>query len=342
MQTTKSFLSDNSSGAHPLIAQALIASNTGHVEAYGLDSYTRALEKRFAEHFGKNSKSFPVFSGTGANVLALASATRSFQAIVCSDMAHIDHSETGAPEKFTGCKLIGVPSINGKISPESITPFLSGRGSMHASQPSLISISQATEVGTVYTLKEIRALADFAHAQGMKLHMDGARISNAAVALSCSFSEMVRDCEVDILSFGGTKNGLFFGDAVTFLDPALADGFLYLRKHGLQLASKMRFISAQLLAFLENDLWKDLATHANARATQLKSGLEQINGVQIVYPVETNAVFVELPLRVVGPLQKEFPFHLWKGDNQARLMTSFDTRPEDVEDFLALARELIG
>ncbi len=339
MKSKRSFLSDNSSGAHPCILEALIEANSGHAEAYGSDSYTLEFEKVFASHFGAQSKSYPVFSGTGANVLLLASASRSYNAILCSEMSHINLNETGAPEMFTGCKLIGVPSVNGKINPDAIRPFLAGRGSMHASQPKLISISQSTEVGTVYTLEEIRALADFSRAEGLKLHVDGARISNAAVRLNCSFKEMIVDTGVDLLSFGATKNGLFFGDAVTFLKPELSEGFLYLRKNGLQLASKMRFISAQLLAFMKDELWKTMATHSNARAQELAEGLSSIPEVRIVYPVETNAVFAEFPVEIIKLLQAEYPFHLWKTPNQARLMTSFDTSTDEIQGFIALVRK---
>lgn len=340
MKFKRNFLSDNSSGVHPKILSAIADANTGHAEAYGADPFTHDFEKQMAALFGPKSRSFPVYSGTGANVIALAHLTRSYESILCSEMAHINVSETGAPEKFSGCKLVGIPSCGGKITPEDLKPYLSVRGSMHASQPRIISISQSTEVGTVYTCAEIRALADFAHAEKMKLHVDGARLANAAVALNCSFQEMILETGVDILSFGATKNGLLFGDAVTFLNASDSEGFLYQRKHGLQLASKMRFISAQLLAYLKDDLWKEMATQSNERAKQLADGLLAIDQVKIAHPVQTNVVFAEFPETMLGRLREAHPFHVWKAPSLARLMTSFDTSSEDIEAFLTTARNL--
>jgi threonine aldolase len=285
---------------------------------------------------------FFVYNGTGANVLAVQHMLKSWQAVVAPHSAHLNEDEGGAPEKFTGGKILTVDCPDGKIRPDQVVPFLNSIGFQHHVQPKLISISQVTEMGTLYSLQEIKALTDYAHQHGMYLHMDGARIANAAVALDVSFSEMVSQTGVDVLSFGGTKNGLMFGEAVVFLKPELAEGFEYNRKQGMQLASKLRFITAQFLTYLEDDLWKRNATQANAMARLLADELQQIEGIKLSRAVEANGVFALMPEKLIPQLQKEYFFHIWnESQNEVRLMCSFDTTAEDVHGFVAAAKRLL-
>ncbi len=340
---TKGFASDNWSGVSPEVMEALQLANQLHHPAYGEnDPMMQQAEKRFQEVFETDCKVFFVYNGTGANVLAVQHLLKSWQAVVAPHSAHLNEDEGGAPEKFTGGKILTVDCPDGKIRPEQLEPFLSSIGFQHHVQPKLISISQVTEMGTLYSLHEIKALADFAHQQGMYLHMDGARIANAAVALGVSFSEMVTQTGVDVLSFGGTKNGLMFGEAVVFLKPELAEGFEYNRKQGMQLASKLRFITAQFLAYLEDDLWKRNATQANAMARLLADELEQVNGISLSRAVEANGVFAIMPATLIPQLQKEYFFHVWnESNNEVRLMCSYDTTTEDVQGFVAAAKRLL-
>jgi threonine aldolase len=337
----RSFASDNNAGVHPNILKAIAAANEGHVVAYGDDGYTQAAVRKFREHLG-NVAVFFVFGGTGANVLGLKAVTETFHAIICAETAHINVDECGAPEKFTGCKLLSVPTNDGKITVDQIKPFLHGVGFEHHVQPRVISISQSTEMGTVYTPHEIKTLADFAHKHDMLLHVDGARIANAAVSLKADLKQITTDVGVDILSFGGAKNGMMFGEAVVFFDKSLAKDFKYIRKQGTHLASKMRFISAQFEALLSNNLWRKNAAHANRMARILARELAKILRIKITQKVEANGVFAIVPKRYVARLQKKYFFYVWNEEtSEVRFMTSFDTTEDDIRDFVALIRKTV-
>ncbi len=339
----KGFASDNSSGVHPEILEAMAAANQGHVVAYGDDPYTEALKRKFREVFGEGTEAYLVFTGTGANVLGLKALVRSHEAVVCASTAHMNEDECAAPESFVGCKLLGIPSKDGKIRPAEVSPFLRSLGFEHHAQPRAISITQATELGTVYRPEEIRELSRFAKDNGLLLHMDGARICNAAAALGVSLREITRDVGVDVLSLGGTKNGMMCGEAVVFFDPGLAEGFKYIRKQGMQLASKMRFMAAQFDAFLSNDLWLRNALHANRMAHLLAEKVSGIPGVRVTRAVEANGVFAVLPPEIIPRLQEAFFFHVWNEEtSEVRWMASFDTTEEDVEALAAKLRELTG
>jgi threonine aldolase len=338
----RSFASDNNAGVHPKILKALAAANEGHVVAYGDDAYTQAALQKFREHLGKSVAVFFVFGGTGANVLGLKAVTESFHAIICAETAHINVDECGAPEKFTGCKLLSVPTKDGKITVDQIKPFMHGVGFEHHVQPRVISISQSTEMGTVYTPREIKTLADFAHKHDMLLHVDGARIANAAVSLKVDLKQLTADVGVDILSFGGAKNGMMFGEAVVFFDQSLAKDFKYIRKQGTHLASKMRFISAQFEALLSNNLWRKNATHANRMARILARELAKLPRIEITQDVEANGVFAIVPKRYVALLQKKYFFYVWNEEtSEVRFMTSFDTTENDITEFVALVEKTV-
>jgi threonine aldolase len=339
----KGFASDNWSGVSPEVMQALTQINQGHHPAYGEnDPLLEQAQQKFREVFGPKCQVFFVYNGTGANVLSVQQLLRSWEAVVTPHSAHLNEDEAGAPEKFTGGKLLTVDCENGKIKPEQIEPFLNSFGFQHHVQAKMISISQATELGTLYNLNEIKTLADFAHAHGMYLHMDGARIANAAVALGCSFKEMTTDAGVDVLSFGGTKNGLMFGEAVVFTNKKLAEGFEYNRKQGMQLASKMRFITAQFLAYFENDLWKRNAENANNMARLLGEKVQHVSGIRLSRPVEANGVFAIMPPELIPKLQNKYFFHVWDENNsEVRLMCSFDTTFEDIVGFVYEAGRLL-
>lgn len=338
----KGFASDNNSGVHPAILKAMRNANTGHVTGYGDDPYTHKATEIFKKMFGRETDVFFVFNGTGANVLGLSSVTHSFNSIICAETAHIEEDECGAPEKFTGCKLLPVEPVNGKLTPESIAHHLKGFDFEHHSQPRVISISQVTEMGTVYQPEEIRALANLAHQNNMLLHMDGARIANAAVALNLDFKTFTKDCGVDVLSFGGTKNGMMMGEAVLFFNPELTTYTKYLRKQSMQLYSKMRFVGAQFIAYFENDLWKETATHSNNMAKLLETEVSKIPEIKITQPVEANGVFAEVPKKIIGPLQKQFFFYMWNEKrSEVRWMTSFDTTEKEIYEFAELIKTLI-
>ena len=338
----RSFASDNNAGVHPEILEAISKANDGHVVAYGDDPYTAQAVEIFRKHFGKHVEVFFVFGGTGANVLGLKAATQPYHAVVCAETAHINVDECGAPEKFTGCKLLNVPTPDGKVKAEQVKPFLEHVGFEHHVQARVISISQATEMGTVYTPRELKTLASFAHKNEMLLHMDGARIANAAASLRTEFKKITADVGVDILSFGGAKNGMMFGEAVVFFDPKLATGFKYLRKQGTHLPSKMRFISAQFTALLQKDLWRRNAEHANRMAQVLANELEKIPQIQITQKVESNGVFALLPKRYVPLLQKQYFFYVWnEATSEVRFMTSFDTTEDDIRHFVDLVKKTL-
>ncbi len=339
----RGFASDNNAGVHPEILKAMASVNGGHVIAYGDDPYTARAEEALRKIFGEETGIYFVFIGTAANVLGLSSITQPYHAVICPDTAHIHVDECGAPEKFSGCKLLTCHTPDGKLTVEQVAAHMHGIGFEHHVQPRVVSITQSTELGTVYSLEEIRKIADYAHGQGMLLHMDGARISNAAVSLSCSFREMTAEAGVDVLSFGGTKNGMMYGEAVVFFHKDLCGDFKYRRKQGMQLASKMRYIAAQFSAFLEDDLWKRNALHANRMAQKLHAAILDIPGVEVTQKVEANAVFATLPPEVIPELQKEFFFYVWDEErSEVRWMCSFDTTAEDIDVFAAKLRKLLS
>lgn len=339
----KGFASDNNSGIHPAILKAMETANTGHVVGYGNDPFTQQAIQMFKNQFGDDTKVFFVFNGTGANVLGLSSITQSFNSIICAETAHIQEDECGAPEKFTGCKLIPVEPVHGKVTPKAVLAHLKGFDFEHHSQPGVISISQATEMGTVYKPEEIRALADLAHQHGMYLHMDGARIANAAVSLNLGFKEFTKDCGVDVLSFGGTKNGMMMGEAVLFFNPELTRKTKYIRKQSMQLYSKMRFVGAQFLAYFENERWKETATQSNKMAKLLEAEVSSIPQIRITQAVEANGIFAEVPPEIIKPLQQEYFFYMWNEQtSEVRWMCSFDTTEEDIRGFVALIKKLLN
>ena len=338
----KGFASDNNSGVHPEIFKAMEAANTGHVVGYGSDPFTQNAIDIFKQKFGHETEVFFVFNGTGANVLGLSTLTRSFNSIICAETAHIQEDECGAPEKFTGCKLIPVEPVNGKVTPEAVLPHLKGFEFEHHSQPGVISISQVTEMGTVYQPKEIIALADLAHKHNMYLHMDGARIANAAVSLDLEFKTFTKDCGVDVLSFGGTKNGMMMGEAVMFFNPELTKLTKYIRKQSMQLYSKMRFVGAQFQAYFENDLWRETAMHSNKMAKLLEKEVWQIPEIKITHPVDANGIFAIVPPKIIEPLKEQFFFYMWDElKSEVRWMTSFDTTEQEILDFVQLIRKLL-
>lgn len=338
----RGFASDNYAGVHPDVLAAIVEANGGHQVAYGEDAYTERLQEVLATHFGEGVEGWPVFNGTGANVVGLQSMLPRWGAVVCAATAHINTDEAGAPERVAGIKLLPVPTPDGKLTPELIDREAWGWGDEHRAQPLVVSITQSTELGTVYSPDEVRAIADHVHGLGMRLHMDGARIANAAASLGVGLREVTRDAGVDVLSLGGTKNGAMLGEAVVVLDPAASSGVRYLRKLDMQLSSKMRFVSAQLVALLEGDLWLRNASHANAMARRLRAGVEaglsdgSIRGVALTQPTQSNGVFATLPDGVADVLRKEFRFYDWDAArNEVRWMCSFDTEPDDVDALVA-------
>jgi len=337
------FASDNSAGIHPEVLRAIEAANDGHVPAYGDDPFTASAQEAFRRHLGDGIEVFFVFGGTGANVLGLRTVTESYQAILCAASSHINVDECAAPERHLGCKLIPIPTDDGKLRPDDITPHLKGFGVEHHAQPRIISITQASELGTVYRPEDIRALADVAHAHGMLLHMDGARISNAAVSLNVDLAATTGDAGVDVLSFGGTKSGLLAAEAIVFFGGGTGGRFPFLRKQGMQLASKMRFLAAQFSALLGDELWRRNAEHANRLATMLAERVQGIEGVEITQPVESNAVFARIPSAAIEPLQQRCFFYVWdEVAAEVRWMTSWDTTEEDVHAFVSAIREEVA
>ena len=339
---SRSFASDNNAGVHPLVFEAMMKANEGHVIAYGDDPFTARAVEKFREHLGKDIEVFFVFGGTGANVLGLKAGTLPHNAVVCAHTAHINVDECGAPEKFTGCKLLPINTADGKIRPEQIKPLLHEIGFEHHVQPRVVSISQATEMGTVYTPRELKALSTFVHERDMLLHVDGARIANAAASLDVPLKTITRDVGVDILSFGGAKNGMMYGEAVVFFRRELAKEFKYTRKQGTHLPSKMRFISAQFETMLTNDLWRKNASHANRMAQVLAGELRKIPGIEITQAVDSNGVFAIVPRKHIKALQKKYFFYVWNEEtSEVRFMTSFDTTESDIEEFVSLVRKTV-
>jgi threonine aldolase len=333
----RGFGSDNNAGIHPEILKEIISSNSGHVMGYGSDGYTEQAINIFKEHLGSSSETYFVFTGTAANVLGLSGIMKSWNSVITASTAHLEGDECGAPEKFIGCKVLVVETADGKINPELIEKHMHGFDFEHHSQPKVISITQSTEMGTVYTVAEIAKIADYAHDRGMLLHMDGARIANAAVSLNLPFKAFTTDAGVDVLSFGGTKNGMMSGESICFLKPGLSADFKYIRKQGMQLASKMRFISAQYIAYFHNDLWKSCATNSNSMARLLAERLKQIPQVKITQEVQSNGVFVIMPAAVAEKMRKHYFFYPWdEKRSEYRLMASWDTQEKDIEDFIKL------
>ncbi|MBW4033214.1 MAG: low specificity L-threonine aldolase [Acidobacteria bacterium] len=342
----RSFASDNYAGVHPEVLTAIAEANGGHQISYGEDTYTERLHEVVRTEFGDAAEVFPVFNGTGANVVALTSVIPRWGAVVATRTAHIHTDEGGAPEKMAGLKLYTVPTPDGKLTPELIATEAWGWGDEHRSQPLAVSITQTTELGTLYTPAEVRAIADWAHANGMALHMDGARIWNAAAALGVPFRDFTTDAGVDILSFGGTKNGLLGAEAIVVLNPDRVDGLIFLRKTSMQLASKMRFMSAQLLALFQDGLGVRSATHANTMATRLRSALEDgvaagsIRGLAFSQATQANAVFAVLANEAADRIRDRVRFYDWdRAVGQVRWMCAFDTTEADVDAFVTVIRE---
>jgi threonine aldolase len=343
MKPRRSFASDNNAVVHPEVLEAIRRANEGHVVGYGDDPHTESAVGKFREEFGADVAVFFVFNGTAANVLSLQALTRPFHAVLCPEFSHIYSDECGAPERLTGCKLIPLAAPNGKLTVETVAHAYHGIGDQHHVQPRVISITQATEMGTLYKTAEVEGLARFAHERKMFLHMDGARISNAAAAQNLTLRQGTRDLGVDVLSFGGTKNGLMGVEAVVFFRPELANDFLFLRKQGMQLASKMRFMSAQMEALLTNDLWRRNAEHANRMAQLLKQEVSKIRQVKIVYPVEANGVFAQIPQESIAKIQERYFFYVWSEEEAVvRWMCSFDTTEEDVRGFAEFVGRVVG
>lgn len=329
----RSFGSDNHSGIHPKILEAITQVNSEHAVAYGIDELTKKVSSQFENIFGAKSKTFFVMNGTAANVLGLKAVTQSHHIILCSEDAHIHQNEFGAPESWIGCKLQPLSSVHGKITPESVMNYFRSGNLRHFPRLRVLSLTQPTELGAVYSLEEIKILASLAHQRGLYIHMDGARLSNAAVHLGCSLKEMTTDCGVDILSLGGTKNGLMIGDAIVFLgiENFSTETFNYIQHQSMQLISKMRFIAAQFEAYLKDELWRKNAQHSNQMALALAKELGQLSQIKITHPVQSNAVFTALPEPMIGPLQARFHFHVWNQSiPEVRWMTNFDTTFDDI------------
>jgi len=336
----RGFASDNNAGVHPEILKELENINSGHVVGYGSDIYTDQAKLLLKEHLGPDAEVYFVFTGTAANVLGISSITRSWNSVITAETAHLEQDECGAPEKFTGCKVLTVETPDGKVTVDLIKKHMHGFNFEHHAQPKVISVTQSTEMGTVYSLQEIKAIADFAHSTGLLLHMDGARLANAAVSLGLPFKAFTTDAGVDVLSFGGTKNGMMMGEAVCFLKPGLYDDFKYIRRQGMQLASKMRFISGQYIAYFRNDLWMKCAFHANSMAQMLAEKLNSVQGVKITQAVQSNGVFVVIPHKIAEKVRQQYFFYPWnENTSEYRLMTSWDTTEEDINDLIYLIKE---
>jgi threonine aldolase len=337
----RGFGSDNHSGVHPVIFESLQAANTGHAPSYGTDEWSERAQKLFQKHFGAQSQSFFVFNGTAANVLSLRALLAPYQSVLCSDLSHIQVDECGAPEFFAGCKLKTLESVQGRISLASLKEALIRRGDQHFSQAKVVSLTQPTELGTCYSLQEVQEIVDWAHSEKLWVHIDGSRLSNAAFSLGVSFQQLTTDLGVDVVSFGGTKNGLMMGEAVVFLNPTLAENFKYIRKQSAQLPSKTRFIAAQFEAYFSNDLWKEIARHSCEMAELLFQGLREIPELEITAPRQSNAVFVKIPKTWFKILRERTFFYVWDEKTfECRLMTSWDTTADDIKEFVSLARSL--
>ncbi len=332
----RNFASDNYAPAHPDVLAAIAEANTGPAKPYGADPWTARAEELLRDHLGEQAKSFLVLNGTGANVLCFRALCQPWESVVCTATAHVNVDEGGAPEHIAGVKLHALPTPDGKLTPELVAPLLWRSGDEHAVQPRVVSVTQSTELGTRYSPDELAALSEFAHEHGMLLHVDGARVANAAAALDLPLRAITTDAGVDALSFGATKNGVLIGEAVVLLRPELALGLPYLRKQTLQLASKARYLAAQLIAMLDGDLWQRNAAHANAMAARLASAVADVPGVRITQAVQANAVFAVLAPAAAAALQRDFHFYVWdEPSGEVRWMCSWDTTPEDVDAFVA-------
>ena len=336
----KTFASDNYSGVHPLVMEALLKANSGHAASYGADEFTADAIEKFQALFGKDTSVFFVYNGTGANVLGLQMLTQSFHSVLCAELAHINVDESTAPEKFLGCKLIPVPAPDGKMTPQAIEQKIKRLNDPHHPQVRAISLSQSTEYATVYTIKELEAIAAIAKKHNLFFHMDGSRISNASVSLQTDFARFTRDVGVDVLSFGGTKNGMMFGEAVVIFNPEISKYFKYFRKQGMQLHSKMRFIGAQFSALLTNDLWQRNAAHANHMAKLLEQELRRFPEIRVTQSVDANGVFAIFPEKIIEPLQQQSFFYVWNDRTcEVRLMCSFDTTEEEIRAFASKLKQ---
>lgn len=337
----RGFGSDNHSGVHPQILESIIAINHGHAPSYGTDPWTEKANSLFQQHFGPQAQVFFVFNGTAANVTAMRAMTRPFQSVLCSDVAHLNVDECGAPELLASCKIIGVPSHNGKISVESLEQAFIRRGDQHFSQSQVLSITQPTELGTTYSVQELQILIHWAKKKNLFVHIDGARLANAATYLQKSFKEITTDLGVDVVSFGGTKNGLMMGEAVVFLNKDLAKDFKYIRKQSTQLPSKSRFIACQFLTYLSDQLWQNISKHSHAMAQYLYESVREIPGVTVREVPQSNAVFARIPSHWVKPLRQDYFFYVWDENTfECRWMTSWDTQKEDIDGFVKKLKEL--
>jgi threonine aldolase len=336
------FASDNWAPVHPAVLEAIGRANTGHVQSYGADPFTGEAVARVREAFGPTADPFFVFNGTSANVLAIGSCCRPYETVICADTAHVVADECGAVERLLGVRLTTVPSPSGKLTIDGMLSRVEGRGVEHRVQPRCVSITQATEYGTLYTVTELRSLVDAAHAAGLLVHMDGARLANAAAALGVSLAAITGECGVDVVSFGGTKNGALGAEAVVFFNPELSRDFMYRRKQMGQLASKMRYAAVQFTALLTDELWRTNAAHANAMARRLADGLSALAGLTLTQPVEANAVFAIVPKDAVAELERGGAFYVWdERRTEIRLVCAFDTTPGDVDGFVANARRVL-
>ncbi|GAA4462151.1 low specificity L-threonine aldolase [Nemorincola caseinilytica] len=333
----KSFASDNYAGVLPQVMEALQQANTAHARSYGADDITARTVALFRDLFGGNAEVFFVFNGTGANVLSISSATHSYNSVLCADTSHIYCDESSAPETFTGCRFFPLAANeHGKLDAEIIAQRLIRRGDVHYAQAAMVSVTQATEYGTVYTQAELEPIAALCREHGLYLHMDGSRFFNAAAGLGCSLADISARAGVDILSLGGTKAGMMYGEAVVVFNKELARHIAYKHKQVMQLASKTRYIAAQFEAMLKDELWRSTAAHANAMAQRLHAALSAHPAVRVTRPVQANAVFAEIPRHWYEPLQEHYPFYVWKDStHEVRLMCAWDTREEDIAAFAA-------
>jgi threonine aldolase len=337
----RGFGSDNHAGTHPKILESFALANAHHAPSYGTDEWTEKAIQEFRKHFGAQAQVFFVFNGTAANVTALRALTRPYQAVFCSDVAHLNADECGAPEQMAGCKLLPIPSINGKISVDQLEKAFVRRGDQHSSQVKVLSLTQPTELGTTYSIKELKELIEWAKSKNLYVHIDGARLSNAAYFLKKSFQEFTTDLGVDVVSFGGTKNGLMMGEAVIFLNKALAHDFKYIRKQSCQLPSKSRFLACQFLAYFENNLWREIAENSHTRALELFEAVQNMPQIILRERPQSNAVFAKIPAAWVKPLREKYFFYVWDENTfECRWMTSWDTKPEDIHGFALALKEL--
>jgi threonine aldolase len=338
----KGFASDNYAGIHPTILEAIQIANQGHSKAYGSDTHTQQAIELFKHNFGAKIDVYFVCTGTAANVLSLSTVVKPYEGIICAETAHMNVDECGAPEHYMGCKLLTIPTNNGKLTVEDIEKLLANQNDQHKVQPKVVSITQATEVGTLYTPAEIKKITDFAHAHNLLVHMDGARLSNAAAALNLSLAAITRDVGIDILCFGGTKDGMMLGEAIIFFNQELSKDFKYIRKQGMQLVSKMRFIATQFIALLSDNLWHTNATHANAMATLLAQEIQKIPQIKVSRPVQANAVFAHVDPTIIPTLQEKYFFYVWdENTSEVRWMTAWDTTPEDILNFVEFLKATI-